>query len=74
MRMLIEIETNDGPRKVRVCGYCKSTCIPRGEFCSSRCYHNHLDALIRKQREDRDSQLKAIKEWDEKRKAQADGH
>ena len=35
--MLVEIETADGPRKVRVCNYCRSVCIPSGGFCSGRC-------------------------------------
>jgi hypothetical protein len=35
--MLIEIQTSDGPRKVRVCDYCRSACIPSGRFCSGRC-------------------------------------
>jgi hypothetical protein len=38
--MLIEINTIDGPRKVRVCDYCRTVCIPSGRFCSSYCYHN----------------------------------
>lgn len=35
--MLIEIDTQDGPRKVRVCSYCKTVCIPSGRFCSGHC-------------------------------------
>ncbi len=32
----IEIQTIDGPRKVRVCDNCKTVCCT-GQFCSSRC-------------------------------------
>lgn len=39
--MLIEVETPDGPRKVRVCDYCKTVCIPSGRFCSGRCARNY---------------------------------
>jgi hypothetical protein len=35
--MLIDVETPNGPRKVRVCDYCRCVCIPRGRFCSGRC-------------------------------------
>lgn len=35
--MLVEIETRDGPRKVRVCDGCRTVCIPSGRFCSGRC-------------------------------------
>lgn len=35
--MLIEVQTEDGPRKVRVCDYCRTVCIPSGRFCSGRC-------------------------------------
>lgn len=34
---LIEVQTKDGPRKVRVCDYCKTVCIPSGRYCSGRC-------------------------------------
>lgn len=35
--MLIEIETSDGPKKVRVCDHCRTVCVPRGRFCSGSC-------------------------------------
>lgn len=35
--MLVEIQTAIGPRKVRVCDYCKTVCIPSGRFCSGSC-------------------------------------
>ncbi len=34
---LIEVQTVDGPRKVRVCDYCRTVCIPSGRFCSGTC-------------------------------------
>lgn len=43
---LIEVMTKDGPRKVRVCDYCKCVCIPRGmQFCSGRCSRSHRERL-----------------------------
>ena len=39
--MLIEVQTNDGPRKVRVCDYCRCVCIPSGRFCSGHCARNY---------------------------------
>jgi hypothetical protein len=39
--MYVEIKTIDGPRKVRVCDYCKTVCIPSGRFCSGHCYRNY---------------------------------
>ncbi len=39
--MLIEVETHEGPRKVRVCDYCKCVCIPSGRFCSGHCSRNY---------------------------------
>jgi hypothetical protein len=39
--MLIEIQTPEGPRKVRVCDHCKAVCIPGGRFCSGRCAREH---------------------------------
>jgi hypothetical protein len=41
--MLIEIQTNDGPRKVRVCDYCRTVCIPSGRFCSGRCARSYRE-------------------------------
>lgn len=41
--MLIEIETINGPRKVRVCDYCRTVCIPSGRFCSGHCARNHAE-------------------------------
>lgn len=35
--MLIEVQTADGPQKVRVCDNCRASCIPSGRFCSGRC-------------------------------------
>jgi hypothetical protein len=35
--MLIDVQTKDGPRTVRVCDYCQTVCIPGGRFCSGRC-------------------------------------
>jgi hypothetical protein len=42
---LIEVETKDGPRKVRVCDYCKCVCIPRGRFCSGRCSRSYYEMI-----------------------------
>lgn len=33
----VEIQTNRGTQKVRVCDYCKCVCIPSGRFCSGFC-------------------------------------
>lgn len=41
--MLIEIQTKDGLRKVRVCDYCRTVCIPSGRFCSGRCARLHSE-------------------------------
>jgi hypothetical protein len=35
--MIVTIETPRGPKKVRVCDYCKSACIPSGRYCSGHC-------------------------------------
>lgn len=35
--MLIDVESIDGPRKIRVCDYCRAVPIPSGRFCSGRC-------------------------------------
>lgn len=40
----ILIETKDGPKKVRVCDYCKTVCIPSGRFCSGHCSRNYWEA------------------------------
>jgi hypothetical protein len=65
--MIIEIQTGDGPKKVRVCDYCKTACIPYGQFCSSRCYHRHLDLLVAKQEQERERQLNDLREWEAER-------
>ena len=41
--MLIEVDTPDGPRKVRVCDYCRSVCIQSGCYCSGHCARNHAE-------------------------------
>lgn len=43
--MLMEVETVDGPRKVRVCDYCRSACIPSGRFCSGRCARSYWEMV-----------------------------
>jgi hypothetical protein len=36
--MLITIKTPDGPRKVNVCDYCRTVCIPWPQrYCSGYC-------------------------------------
>ena len=65
--MIIEIQTSDGPKKARVCDYCKTACIPYGRYCSSRCYHRHLDAMIEQQRVEKKRQLEALREWEANR-------
>ena len=40
--------------EVRVCDYCRTTCIPHGRYCSSKCYRKHRE-LIREAREILDS-------------------
>jgi hypothetical protein len=35
--MLLTVETATGPKRIRVCDYCKSACIPSGHFCSGYC-------------------------------------
>lgn len=42
---LIEVQTKDGPRKVRVCDYCRSACIPSGRFCSGRCSRSYWESV-----------------------------
>jgi hypothetical protein len=42
----VTVETFDGPKKVRVCDYCKTVCIPSGRFCSSRCYWQNEEREI----------------------------
>lgn len=37
----IMIDTLKGPRKVLVCDYCKTVCIPYGRFCSGYCALNY---------------------------------
>jgi hypothetical protein len=44
--MLIEVETTDGPRKVKVCDYCKTVCC-QSRFCSGRCARNYQDRADR---------------------------
>lgn len=65
--MLIDIDTNDGLKKIRVCDYCRTVCIPYGQFCSSRCYHRHLDVIADRQESERERQLQELKEWEAKR-------
>jgi hypothetical protein len=65
--MIIEIQTGDGPKKVRVCDYCKTACIPYGRYCSSRCYYKHLDAMVAEQERERERQLQELHEWEAKR-------
>lgn len=65
--MIIEIQTGDGLKKVRVCNYCRTACIPYGEFCSSSCYHKHLDAMIRQQQAEKERQLAELREWEANR-------
>jgi hypothetical protein len=65
--MIIQIETGDGSKKVRVCDYCKTACIPYGQFCSSRCYHKHLDMIIAEQERERERQLNDLMEWEANR-------
>lgn len=60
--MLIDIDTNDGPKKIRVCDYCRTVCIPYGQFCSSHCYHRHLDVMVERQELERKRQLQELKE------------
>jgi predicted nucleic acid-binding Zn ribbon protein len=60
--MLIDIETPQGIRKVRVCDYCKSTCIPSGRFCSGRCCRQYTE-------QEKQRQLQALREWESKRNA-----
>jgi hypothetical protein len=44
--MLIDVILDGKPAKVRVCDYCRATCIPSGRYCSGRCA-----ALDRERRE-----------------------
>lgn len=48
MMAMVVVETLDGPRKVRVCDYCKTVCIPSGRFCSSFCASNYHSLVLRK--------------------------
>lgn len=41
--MLIDVDTSEGRRKVRVCDYCQTVCIPSGRFCSGRCARQHQE-------------------------------
>lgn len=43
--MLVEVQTLNGPRKVRVCDYCRTVCIPSGRFCSGHCARNHAERI-----------------------------
>lgn len=49
--MLIEVDTPDGPRKVRVCDYCRTVCIPSGRYCSGHCARNHREWMEHKAKE-----------------------
>lgn len=31
--------------EVRVCDYCRTTCIPHGRYCSGRCYRRHQELI-----------------------------
>jgi len=31
--------------EVRVCDHCRTTCIPHGRYCSSRCYRKHQELI-----------------------------
>lgn len=40
--MLIEIQTGQGKRKVRVCDYCRTVCVSWPQrFCSGHCARNY---------------------------------
>lgn len=43
--MLIEVQTFDGPRKVRVCDGCRTVCIPSGRYCSGRCARSDSERM-----------------------------
>ena len=46
---LIEVQTSEGPRNVRVCDYCLSACIPYpSRFCSGRCSRSYYERLALK--------------------------
>ena len=48
--MLICVQTREGPRKVRVCDYCKTVCCT-GRYCSGRCAGQAAEqALIESQK------------------------
>lgn len=65
--MLVEIDTSDGKKKIRVCDYCRTVCIPHGSFCSSRCYHANLDAMVSRQKAEKDRQIADLMAWEAKR-------
>lgn len=41
--MLVAVQTSEGPRKVRVCDYCRAVCIPSGRYCSGHCARNDAE-------------------------------
>jgi len=47
----IEVQTANGIRKVRVCDYCKTVCIPSGRFCSGHCARNYCKREANKQKQ-----------------------
>jgi len=49
---LVEVQTKDGPRKVRVCDYCKAVCIPSGRFCSGACARKYQEFVVKKAERD----------------------
>lgn len=42
--MLVEIDTTSGRKKIRVCDYCRTVCIPSGRFCSGFCARGFAEA------------------------------
>lgn len=60
--MLIEIRTQEGARKVRVCDYCRTVCIPSGRFCSGQCARKWREFLLADREKERLSALKTPEE------------
>lgn len=44
--MLVEVQTINGPKKVRVCDYCMAVCTP-SKFCSGRCAREFYEREIK---------------------------
>jgi hypothetical protein len=62
--MLIDITINGKPAKVRVCDYCRATCIPSGRYCSGRCAGQDRERRERMAQEsERDRQLFELRAW-----------